>query len=341
MPVTRPTDGQYVCHGVTWATGNPRLLLAPLPSGPLVYAEIMNQRLGFAIGTGRWCTGRYQFADTVRVEALACPDRAPAGQSDQCARCFRQDEFRFAHQFHQDGHAPETLRQYMDQPHWLYLATFADGAAKVGTAAEPRKQSRLDEQGALLATYLTKSPDGRAVRHLEDVLARDLNMPQTVRATTKLKALANLTDLSAASATHDHHVARATDALATTNTSVVLETWTPPAEGDRMRAVGGVRTLYPHDLCEGEHGFSVVSCVGTQVLAVLGDHDEVDYVLDLGALKGRHITLGPFASTAAWWSTCAAEPARPPRRSSNSPRPTPRSSPWITPPPCSASAAAP
>lgn len=111
MPVTRPTDGEYVCHGVTWATGNPRLLLAPLPGGPLVYAEIMHQRLGLVIGTGRWCTGRYQFADTVRVEALACPDRVPAGQSDQCARCFRQDEFRFAHQFHQDGHAPEALRQ--------------------------------------------------------------------------------------------------------------------------------------------------------------------------------------------------------------------------------------
>lgn len=299
MPVTRPTDGEYVCHGVTWATGNPRLLLAPLPGGPLIYAEIMHQRLGIAVGTGRWCTGRYQFADSVRVEALACPDRAPAGQSDQCARCFRQDEFRFAHQIHQDGHAaPEALRRYIDQPHWLYLATFADGATKVGTAAEPRKQSRLDEQGALFATYLTKSPDGRTVRHLEDGLTRDLQMPQTVRAATKLKALANLTDLSTASVAHDHHVARAADALAATNTSAMLETWTPPAEGDRLRVADGVRVLYPHDLREVEHGFTVVSCVGTQVLAVLGADEGVSYVLDLGVLKGRCITLGPFASPA-------------------------------------------
>jgi Protein of unknown function (DUF2797) len=300
MAVTRPTDEEYVCHGVTWATGDPRLLLAPLPCGPLVYAEIMNQRLGFqVIGTGRWCTGRYQFADTVRVEALACPDRAPAGQSDQCARCSRQDEFRFAHRFHQDGHAPEALRRYMDQPHRLYLATFADGATKVGTAAEPRKQSRLDEQGALFATYLTTSPDGRAVRHLEDALTHALQMPQSVRAATKLKALADLTDLSAASAVHDHHVARAADALAGMNTSSMLEKWAPPAEGDRMRVASGVRVLYPHDLREGEHGFTLVSCVGSQVLAVLGCDDERDYVLDLGALKRRRIALGPFVSPSA------------------------------------------
>jgi hypothetical protein len=299
MPVTRPTDGEYVCHGVTWTTGDPRLLLAPLPDGPLVYAEIMHQRLGFAAGTGRWCTGRYRFADTVRVEALACPDRAPAGQSDQCARCARQDEFRFAHQFHQDGHASEALRRYMDQPHWLYLATFADGTTKVGTAAEPRKRSRLDEQGALFATYLTESPDGRTVRHLEDALTRDLRMPQTVRAATKLKALANLTDLSAAGATHDHHVARAAEALADMNLSSVPEKWAPPAEGDRLRVTGGVRVLYPHDLREGEHGFTIVSCIGTQVLASPGGDDQVGHVLDLGVLKGRRITLGPFASPTA------------------------------------------
>jgi hypothetical protein len=235
----------------------------------------------------------------MRVEAVACPDRAPARQGGQCTLCFRQDEFRFAHQFHQGGYAPEALRQYMDQPHWLYLATFADGATKVGTVAEPRKQSRLDEQGALFATYLTESSGGRAVRHLEDALTRDLQIPQSIRATTKVGALANLTDLSAAGATHDHHVARAADVLAAMNTSAMLEKWTPPTEGDRMRIPGDVRVLYPHDLRENEHGFTIVSCIGSQVLAILDGDDQVEYVLDLGALKGCHLTLGPFASPTA------------------------------------------
>jgi hypothetical protein len=298
MPAPLP-DGEYVCHGVTWATGDPRLLLAPLPDGPLIHAEIMNQRLGFQVtGTVRWCTGRYRFTDTVRVEALACPDRAPAGQGGQCTRCASQDDFRFAHRIHQGGYAPQSLIRYMAQPHLLYLATFADGVTKVGTAAEPRRRSRLDEQGALFATYLATSPDGRAVRHLEDALTRRLGVAQTVRATAKLHALADLTDPAGIRAAHEQHVARAADALADMDVPALPEPWVPPAEGARLRTVGDQRALYPHDLREDGHGFTVVSCIGSQALAVLKD-DAVGYVLDLGALKGRRLILGPFASPGA------------------------------------------
>jgi hypothetical protein len=299
MPVNLPTDGEYVCHGVTWATGDPRLLLAPVPGGSLVYSEIMKQQLGFATGAGRWCTGRYQFTDTVRVEAVACPDRADTRQSDQCGRCFRQDEFRAAHRIHQGGPVSDALRRYMDQPHGLYLATFADGTTKVGTAAAPRKQSRLDEQGAIVATYLTTSPNGEVVRHLEEAITTRLAVAQTVRASTKLKALAALTDLFAASTTHEQTVTRVVGELATMDVAVTLalETWSPPAEGDLLRTPSARRMLYPHDLRDGAHGFTVLSCIGTQVLARLGDSD-VDYVLDLGALKGRRVTLGSFASAA-------------------------------------------
>ncbi len=296
MPVTLPASGTYVCHGITWATGDPRLLLAPLPGGPLAYAEIMNQHLGYQVsGTGRWCTGRYRFADSVRVEAVACPGRALAETSGQCARCAGQDDFRFAHQFHQGGHTSEPLTTYMAQPHWLYLATFADGTTKVGTAAEPRKRSRLDEQGALFATYLTKSPDGRTVRLLEDALTRRLGLTQTVRAATKLQALADLRGLSPARSAHEKDLARAAEALADMNVPAVLEPWTPPGEGDLLRTAGFERTLYPHDPRKGEHGLTPISCVGSQVLAVL-DGDDLPYLLDLGALKSRRITLGEFTS---------------------------------------------
>lgn len=305
MPVTPPPDGEYVCHGVTWATGNPRLLLAPLPGGPLAYAEIMNQRLGYqATGTGRWCTGRYQFVNTIDVEAVACPSRSPAEQSGQCTRCANRDDFRFAHQFHQGGHAPEALTQYMAQPHWLYLATFADGITKIGTAADPRRRSRLDEQGALFATYLTKSADGRTARHLEDALSRRLDVPQTVRAAAKLRALADLRDLGAARAGHEKDVARAAEALATMGIPAVTEEWAPPSEGDRLRTADAERVLYPHDLREGEHGFTPISCVGSHVLADLGSAQDAGYLLDLGALKGRRIGLGPFNSPGTAVQAC-------------------------------------
>ncbi|MBB1243582.1 DUF2797 domain-containing protein [Streptomyces durbertensis] len=297
MQQTLPTSGTYVCHGVTWATGDPRLLLAPLPGGPLVYAAIMNQRLGYQVsGADRWCTGRYRFAGALQVEAVACPGRAQAEQSGQCSRCSGQDDFRFAHQFHQGGHAPKALTTYMAQQHWLYLATFADGTTKVGTAAEPRKLSRLNEQGAVVATYLTKSADGRAVRFLEDALTHRLGLPQSVRAAAKLQALAELRDLSSARAAHEKDLARAVQALADMSVPAVLEPWAPPGEGDLLRTAGTDRTRYPHDPRDGEHGFGVLSCAGSQVLASIDGDDELRYLLDLGALKGRRIILGPFTS---------------------------------------------
>ncbi|MFH8627505.1 DUF2797 domain-containing protein [Streptomyces vietnamensis] len=287
-----PTGGTYVCHGITWAHGDPRLLLAPLPDGPLVYAGITGQRLGYrASGTGRWCTGRYRFADRVRVEAVACPDRAPAEAGGQCGGCTSRDEFRFAHHFHSGGHVPDALAAYMAQPHWLYLATFADGTTKVGTAAEPRKRSRLDEQGALMATYLAKSPDGRAVRFVEDALTRHLGLTQTVRATAKLTALAELRDLGPARTAHERHLAQATETFTAMSMPTTVEPWTPPGEGDLLRAPGTERARYPHDPREGEHGLKVLSCVGSQVLATL-EGDDLPYVLDLGVLKGHRITLG-------------------------------------------------
>jgi hypothetical protein len=303
MPEPLPGSGEYICHGVTWATGDPRLLLAPLPGGPLMYAEFMNRRLGFRVtGIGRWCTGRYLFADTVRVRALACPERAPAVRSGQCARCAAQDHFRFAHHYHRGGHAPEALHQYMAQPHWLYVATFADATTKVGTAAEPRKRSRLDEQGALFATYLAHTPDGRTARILEDTLTRHLGITQTIRAAAKLKALRDLTDLPAAEHAHNQAVGHATETLAELGTATAVEAWTPPREGDRLRNPGRARALYPNDIseAESEHGFTPHSCIGSQILAMLDNDEDLGYLLDLGTLKGHRITLGDaFTSPAA------------------------------------------
>lgn len=299
MDQALPADGPYVCHGITWAHGEPVLLLAPLPGGRLVYAGIMGRRLGYQVsGTGRWCTGRYRFADRVHVEAVACPDKAPAETGAQCAACTSRDDFRFAHQFHTGGSVPDDLARYMAQPHWLYLATFADGTTKVGTAAEPRRRSRLDEQGAIVATLLTRCSDGRRVRFAEDALTRRLGLTQAVRAAAKLKALADRRDLALARTAHKRHLQRATEALSDMGVPVAPEPWTPPGEGVLLRSPNTERVLYPHDPREGEHGLTVLSCVGSLVLATL-DGDDLPYLLDLGVLKGHRITLGPeFTSPA-------------------------------------------
>ncbi|MGH3874019.1 MAG: hypothetical protein ACRDSR_21385 [Pseudonocardiaceae bacterium] len=293
------TGRQYVWHGVTWATGKPTLLLANTATGLLDQIEVMGLELGLKVSNpARFCTGRYGFADTFHVEPVPCPWQAEAGNGGQCPKCLEQDEFRFAHQFHKGGHAPPTLAAYMSQPHWLYIATFAHGASKVGTAAAPRRTSRLDEQGAMLATYLAEAPDGRVVCYLEDAISREIGVSQVVRGAAKLAALAD-PDPSRVQTAHERVVESVVAVLAALEVSSAREEWSSPAEGLALRSpqLHGDRAVYPHDLREGEHGFHIESCAGTQILARLSAGAEaVRYVLDLNALKGRRIVLGDFHS---------------------------------------------
>ncbi|MFJ4866552.1 hypothetical protein [Streptomyces sp. NPDC088748] len=148
----------------------------------------------------------------------------------------------------------------------------------------------------LFATYLARALTAAPYGTSKTPSPAGLDLAQTVRAAAKLRALADLRNLSTARASHDKDVARAAAALADMNIPTVLTEWTPPGEGDQLRTADTERVLYPHDLREGEHGFTPRSCIGTQVLAVLESDDEAGYLLDLGALKGWRIILGPFSS---------------------------------------------
>jgi hypothetical protein len=288
----------YLWHGVTWATGAPSLLLADT-TATLGTVDVMGLRIGVkAAEDGRFCTGRYGFAGTFQVEPLPCPQQAQAGPGGQCAACLGHDDFRFAHHAHEGGHASRALTAYLDQPHLLYVATFANAASKVGTAAAPRRVSRLDEQGPVHATYLLQASDGRAVRLLEDTLSREAGLAQAVRGAAKLAALTD-PDPRKARAAHKAAVGRALAALTALRLSPEPEEWTPPACGAELRAPRqGERLAYPHDLREGEHGFQVESCSGSHALVRLTPDDDVRYVLDLNALKGRRVLIGCYTSPA-------------------------------------------
>lgn len=290
---------EYLWHGVTWATGVPTLLLADVSTRTLVQVDLIGLEIGLkAVGPTRYCTGRYGFSDTINVHALPCPQQTVPVSGGQCATCLEQDEFRFAHQVHKGGHVPPALAAYMAQPHWLYVATFAHASSKVGTAAAPRRKSRLDEQGPMLATYLAETSDGRAVRHLEDALSNDLDLAQTVRSIAKLTALVS-PDPSSIRTAHEAIAHRAVATLIQLGVDISRQDWAPPPEGFSLwsRPQDEDRVLYPHDLREGEHGFRIEACAGTLILARLTTGaDNVRYVLDLNALKGRRVSFGDYAS---------------------------------------------
>ncbi len=288
----------HIWHGITWVTGRPTLLLADLEHARLEQRDIVDHHVGLKVlSTTRCCTGRYTFRNTYEVEPAPCPDAAEAADGGQCAKCAAQDEFRFAHRYHQTGQGSTALRAYMDQPHWLYLATFGPGLTKVGTAAAPRKASRLNEQGPTWATYLAEAPDGRTVRHLEDGLSRALGLTQTVRASAKLAALTN-PDPARAQQTHDALAVAAAIALAGRGLPPTTMDWTPPPESVAVRSAdrGWQRVAYPHALEAGTHGFHVEACLGPVALVRLDQADDVRYLVDLNALKGARVALGPFTS---------------------------------------------
>ncbi|MBF8193032.1 DUF2797 domain-containing protein [Nonomuraea sp. K274] len=291
-------DQRYLWHGITWATGRPTLLLADTTTGTLGQIEIVGRHLGLkVVDAARYCTGRYAFTDTFRVGPLCCPQQAAAERGGQCAACLERDDFRFAHQIHQGGHTPPALAAYMTQPHWLYIATFANAVSKVGTAAASRRKSRLDEQGPIRATYLAQAPDGRAVRHLEDALSRELGLTQAIRTTAKLAALISF-DPGHVEDAHEKAVDQAITTLAALAMASEREAWTPSAESHALRDPqrSPERTLYPHDLRTGEHGFSVEACSGPHALARLSAGDDILYVLDLNALKGHRVVIGNYTS---------------------------------------------
>lgn len=292
---------EYLWHGITWATGKPALLLADT-TGHLGQIEVMGLDLGLRVASpARYCTGRYRFSGTFHVEPVPCPQRAEASSNGQCSRCLEQDEFRFAHHVHDGGHVTPSLAAYMSQPHWLYVATFAHGASKAGTAAAPRRKSRLDEQAAMCATYLTEAPDGRAVRHLEDAVSRELGMPQAARGTAKITGLLS-PDPGRIRMLHERAVQDAAAVLAASGIRTIREEWAPPPPGAALLSPqpAGERATYPHDLRQGQHGFRIESCAGTVVLVRLSDDPEaVRYVIDLNVLKGRRVVFGDFSSPPA------------------------------------------
>ncbi|OLE27417.1 MAG: hypothetical protein AUG49_05385 [Catenulispora sp. 13_1_20CM_3_70_7] len=298
------TGNEYLYLGVSWVPGVPTLDLVEVCSVRHVRVPVVGRRVAFRTAApDRFCTGRYGFADRTGIDYLPCPRQERADQSAQCARCAGLDEFRFAHNFHQGGYAPPALTEYMNQPHWVYVATFADALSKVGTATDARRRSRIDEQGAVTASYVAHTRDGRTARILEDTVTRELAVTQYRRRTEKVAALAAPAARETIDAAHRRVTERVLVLLAGVgkdgSAAVGIERWHPPAEArmvlDPTRARGW--QPYQHDLRSGGHGFVVDACAGPALLVRTSpEPDAQRYVLDMGRVKGRRIVAGAFVS---------------------------------------------
>ncbi|WP_375425407.1 hypothetical protein [uncultured Friedmanniella sp.] len=252
------------------------------------------------MSAGPWCTGWYDLDGAGR---RPCPGRRPAVGSRQCADCALRDQFRFVHHGHTGGYVPAALEPVLAAPHLLYLATFADGFTKVGTAAEHRRTGRIDEQGAVLASYVAATTDGRVVREAEDLVTAELDVPQHRRRAAKVAALARPAERARVRTRHAETVQQVSALLARAGLGPGLmpldEPWTPPSDMGVLAGMPpqGSWVEYPSDLRSGGHGLLVEACAGSAVLArTRPGPDAGRYLVDLGRLTGARIVPGDVDS---------------------------------------------
>jgi Protein of unknown function (DUF2797) len=299
----RANDAGYLCRGVSWSDRRPRLVLVDVDGGQTRELPLLGERLGLRVlSAGPFCLGYSGAVDGVLTQ-ISCPNGACATSGQQCEECVAKDEFRFAHHAHLGGYVPDALAAYLARPHWIYVATFADATSKVGTASYRRETSRLDEQGVVCGTFVAQVDNGRTARVYEDAITERAGIAQTKRRASKVAAWERPAPADAIRAEHSDAVqlARAALSSAADGSDVPLPAtrWERPAASDAFFAgvpVGGW-LRYPHDLNGGDHGFHVEAVAGSTGLARLREGiDAVPYVVDLGALAGCRIGLGPYAS---------------------------------------------
>jgi hypothetical protein len=304
------TDTRYLVHGVFWdgapataATHDGGTPVWRLQSPAGDFREVSLRpgcRLGFNVAApGRFCLGHHKVHSATSRTHVLCAANAPAARGKQCERCFVLDDSRLIHDFHRGGYVPDGLRTYLMQEHWLYVATFATGASKVGTASGLRKWNRLAEQGAVVARYVAGAQDGRVVRILEDMVTAEAGLVQQVRSAAKAGALTGplpAAELDAINARHAARVRALLDRTAVEGFDVVDERWVRPAQAAALCSPA-LRHAYPHALDDGQHGFNIAALSGTNALAFL-DGTDSEFVVNLGSLAARTINLGEFSTAA-------------------------------------------
>ena len=292
-----------LAHGVVWDSASPALRLFSPDAEFTDIALARGSALGLRVIPGLWCLGHTKVHGPGDRTHVPCRGSSPAERGKQCGACFARDDSRLMHDFHRGTSVPTGLRAYLMQPHWLYVATFANGATKVGTASAQRKWNRLAEQGAVHASYVAHAEDGRVVRILEDMVTRELGLVQQIRSASKAAGLVEPragVELLALNLQHAGRVRELLVGLAMTGYSVVEEKWDRPALADRLcdAADDGRRHPYPVAFDAGGHGLRVHALSGAIALAGLPDDSGVEvegsFVADLGALKGRKIEFGPY-----------------------------------------------
>ena len=229
--------------------------------------------------------------ESAGIRRVPCPEGTRIQRGQQCPRCTARDEFTALHSAHlYPGTLTESMRAYAMLEHRLYIATFPDGAHKVGTSSLHSTPRRLDEQAVATATYIALAPDGLAIRRAEDAVTALAKIPQVKQVASKYRAWTNPLPGAQLRVAHQEAVARAREALAElarTDPEVPLtaldEPWIPSLAMNRPYATLRAQSPEPLAPCDpglgdsgtesGAAGFFCTGAAGQFLSAHTGDAD--------------------------------------------------------------------
>ena len=224
-----------------------------------------------------------------------CLEKPKIGR--KCQKCSNADA-RYAANLHHShtknvNEVPQEFRNHMEQPNYLYLATFADGTIKIGTTTEKRKERRLREQGALWATIIAKTLDGYTVRTLEDLVTEELSIQQSVTTKKKIAGLLRPADRTEVRK-ELKRVSGAVEALIQKVDYLDCELLGMKWENDALEnSIWENVHSYPWDLTNGPHAVKVIDVIGR--IGALSPVNSSDvFIADLDALFGIEIEIGEF-----------------------------------------------
>lgn len=287
---TQPTTRTIL--GVQWSADGTSLRVRDDGANVSELIDPTGVQLNYRLGENpaRRCVGHHSQTSGY-IECTSKPEE----RKRTCTKCSIA-EATFASQLHHAHNEPERLTdqsmiEHMQQPNVLYLAAFRDGSVKIGTSTAVRSEKRLLEQGAWKARLVAETTDGLAVRVVEDLVTRELFVPQSVSASRKLGGLCQpLSDVDL-DARLEPLVATVERLIADHGSQHVVSTnteWVNPASENPLWS--SVRS-YPNNLRKGAHNLTLRSFVGRMAAAEhtqSGDH----FAIDLQPLYGLELELG-------------------------------------------------
>lgn len=135
----------------------------------------------------RFCIGWH---DLATGEDFACPEKSEVDKKyEQCPRCQKRTGFNPAFYNAAEGDISAQQIERNQQPHFVYLAYFAENTIKVGISFAGRGTARLLEQGARAALILDEFPSANVARNYEAKISAMPNFCENVKSNAKIKLL--------------------------------------------------------------------------------------------------------------------------------------------------------